>query len=62
MAAGCQERALSAGSSRPLLTQGTVTEKRAFFGERSTRACVLSRPGLTPSSVLLSLMVVVAAV
>lgn len=49
MAGGEQEEALSAGSSRrrtPLLTQGTMTEKRAFFGERSTRACV-SRPSLT---------------
>lgn len=48
MAEGGQERALSAGSSRPLLTQGTMTEKRAFFGETCTRACVsvyaLSRP------------------
>jgi hypothetical protein len=49
MAGGDQEQALSAGSSLPLLTQGTMTEKRAFFGERSTRASV-SRPSLTPSS------------
>ena len=43
MAEGGQERALSAGSSRPLLTQGTMTEKRAFFGETCTRACVSTK-------------------
>ncbi len=40
MAGGGQEQALSAGWSRrrrPLLTEGTMTEKRAFFGEPSTR-------------------------
>jgi hypothetical protein len=59
MAGGGQEQALSAGSSRrrrPLLTQGTMTEKRAFFGETSTRACV-SRPRAVADTLVLPLVV-----
>lgn len=63
MAGGGQEQALSAGSSRrrrPLLTQGTMTEKRAFFGERSTRASVSRQAD--PEQLRSVLAVVVTAV